>query len=163
MKRKHQKKEEIDGYYKDWFEPFLHPVNRMFLSPELRKLYFYEFPLFITPTRMSYINGFGNIIYSDNHRQIIETKEPLVEVIESDKTVSITSELLGVLKENIELEIKQDTVIIKVNNERENYYKKVELPCNVDVDSAIISYHNGILDIELKKVIVCREEGIKAN
>jgi HSP20 family molecular chaperone IbpA len=32
-----------------------------------------------------------------------KTKEPLVEVIESDKTVSITSELLGVLKENIEL------------------------------------------------------------
>ena len=54
-------------------------------------------------------------------------------------------------------------MIIKVTNERENYYKKVELPCNVNVDSAIISYHNGILDIELKKVIAGRGEGIKAN
>ena len=74
MKRKHQKKEEIDNYYKDWFENFLQPISRMIPSPELRKLHFYEFPLFITPTRMSYINGFGNIIYPDNPRQIIETK-----------------------------------------------------------------------------------------
>ena len=152
MKRKYQKKEEIDDYYKDWFEPFLHPVSRMILSPEYRKLYFYEFPLFITPTRMSYINGFENIIYSNNPRQIIETKEPLVEVIESDKTVSITSELIGVLKESIELKITQNTVVIKVNNGTENYYKKVELPCNVDADSAITSFQNGILDVELKKV-----------
>ena len=151
MKRKHQKKED-DDYYKDWFEIFLHPVSRMYLSPELRKLYFYEFPLFITPKRMSYINGFGNIIYSDNPRQIIETKEPLVEVIESDKTVSITSELLGVLKESIELEITQNTVVIKVNNGKENFYKEVELPCNVDMDSAITSFQNGVLDVELKKV-----------
>ena len=152
MKKEHQKKEEIDDYYKDWFEIFLHPVSRMILSPELRNLYFYEFPLFITPTRMSYINGFGNIIYSNNPRQIIETKEPLVEVIESDKTVSLTSELIGVLKENIELKITQNTVVIKVNNGEENFYKEVELPCNVDVDSAITSFQNGILDVELKKV-----------
>lgn len=152
MKRKHQKKEEIDDYYKDWFEPFLQPTSRMILSPELRKLYFYEFPLFISPTKMSYINGFGNIIYSDNPRQIIETKEPLVEVIESDKTVSITSELMGVLKESIELEITQNTVVIKVNNGKENYYKEVELSCTVDADSAITSFQNGILDVELKKV-----------
>ncbi len=87
MKGKQQKKVEIDDYYKDWFEPFLYPVSRMILSPELRNLYFYEFPLFITPARMSYINGFRNIIYPNNPRQIVETKEPFVEVIESDKTV----------------------------------------------------------------------------
>ena len=69
MKRKYQKKEEINEYYKDWFETFLQPTSRMILSMELKKLYFYEFPLFITPTRMSYINGFGNIIYSNNPRQ----------------------------------------------------------------------------------------------
>jgi HSP20 family protein len=43
-------------------------------------------------------------------------------------------------------------VIIKVNNGKEHYYKKVELPCNVDADSAITSYQNGILDVELKKM-----------
>ena len=92
------------------------------------------------------------LIIPDNPRQIIETKEPLVEVIESDKTVSITSELIGVLKESIELEITQNTVVIKVNNGKENFYKEVELPCNVDVDSAITRFQNGVLDVELKKV-----------
>jgi hypothetical protein len=52
MRKKRQNKEEIDDYYIDWFETFLQPISRMILSPELRKLYFYEFPLFITPTRM---------------------------------------------------------------------------------------------------------------
>lgn len=152
MKRKQQKKEEIDDYYKDWFETFLQSVSRMYPSPEYRNHYFYEFPLFIIPTRMSHINGFGNIIHSDTPHETFETKEPFVEVIESDKTVSITSQLIGVLKESIELEITQNTVVIKVNNGRENFYKEVELPCNVDVDSAITSFQNGVLDIELKKV-----------
>ena len=151
MKRKNQKKEEIDDYYKDWFESFLHPVSRMILSPELRNLYFSEFSPFISPTRMSYINGFGNIIYSDNRHQKIETKNLLVEVIESDKTVSITSELIGVLEESIELKITQNAIVIQVNNGNENFYKKVELPCNIDVDSAITSFQNGVLDVELKK------------
>jgi HSP20 family protein len=151
-KRKHQKKEEIDNYYKDWLENFLYPVSKMILSPEFKKLFFYEIPLFITPTKMSYINGFGNIIYYDNSRQINETKKPLVEVIESDQTVSITSEIRGVLKENIKLEIKENTVVIKINNGKECFYKKVELPCNVDTDSAKTSFQNGLLDIELKKI-----------
>jgi HSP20 family molecular chaperone IbpA len=152
MKRKHQKKEEINDYYKDWFETFLQSTWRMILSPDLRKAYYYEFPLFNTSAGMPYINGFGNIIYPDNPRHLIETKEPVVEVIESDKTVSITSELKGVLKESIELKITQNTVVIKVNNGKEKYYKKIELPCNVDVDFAITVFQNGILDIELKKV-----------
>ena len=129
-------------------------VSRMFPSPEDRNPYFYEFPLFITPPRMSHIKGFGNIIRSDNPHQMFETKEPFVEIFEADTTVSITSELPGILKENIELEITQNTVIIKVNNEKENYYKKAELPCKVDPDSAITSYQNSILDIELKKAIL---------
>jgi len=109
MKGKQQKKVEIDDYYKCWFEPFIHPVTRMILPPELRNLYFYEFPLSITSSRMSCINGFRNIICPNNPRQIIETKEPLFEVIESDETVSITSELIGVLKENIELKTTKQT------------------------------------------------------
>jgi HSP20 family protein len=152
MKRNFRKKEEIDDFYKDWFESFLQPISRMILSPELRKQYFYEFPLFFTPIRMSYINGFGNVILSNNPHQIIETNEPLVEVIESDKTVSITGELKGVLEENIKLKITQNTLVIKVNNGKENFYKEVELPCNVDVDSAITSFQNGVLDVELKKL-----------
>jgi HSP20 family protein len=152
MKKKHHEKEEIDDYYKDWLETFLYPISRMILSQELRNLNIYEIPLGITPTRLSYINGFGNIISTDNPRQIIETKEPIVEVFESDKVVSITSELIGVLKESIKLKITQNTVVIKANNGVENFYKEVDLPCNVDVDSAITTFQNGILNVELKKV-----------
>ena len=100
---------------------------------------------------------------SSESQYVLGTREPLLEVFETDKIVSITVEILGALKEDIELDTTQNSVMIKVNNEKMNYCKKVELSCSVDVDSAIISYHNGILDIELKKVIVGRGEGIKTN
>lgn len=45
-----------------------------------------------------------------------------------------------------------DKVIIKVDAEESKYYNEVELPCNVDTDSAITSFQNGVLDVELKKV-----------
>lgn len=42
----------------------------------------------------------------------------------------------GAFEEDIELEITPSNVAIKVNNDKDNYYKEVELTCNVDVDSA---------------------------
>jgi len=185
MKRKRQKREEVDKVYKKWFESSLQPwkfgtlpyicdlferqlteneremsyrfwesVSRIFPSSENRNCNLYGFPIYIPPTIISHNIGFGNIISSYNHHQTLETKEPLEEIIETDKTVSITAEIPGAFKEDIELEITQNTVIIKVNNEKMDYYKKVELPCFVDADSAITSYQNDILDIELRKVIL---------
>jgi HSP20 family protein len=161
MEKKHQKKLGIDNYYKDWFENFFHPISRMALTPDFRKVYFYEAPLFITPKRMLYINGFGNIIHPNNHQEMSRTKELKVEVIESKKTVSITSDLACFEIENIDLEITPSIVSIKFNNGKEKCYKKVKLPCNVDVDSVISSYNNGILDIQLKKVISNKDNVIK--
>ena len=146
------KKEEIDDYYKKWFEIFLQPTSNVKLSPEIRKLYFNKFTLFIIPSISSNNPGFGNSFYLDNPHKEIETKEPLVEIIESDKIVSITSELPGFEEENIELEITQDTVIIKANNGKKNFYKRIKLPCDIDADSKIAIFHNGILDAELKKI-----------
>ena len=99
----------------------------------------------------------------DSSHQTPEVIDPSIDIIEWDKTISITTEIPGCSEKDIDLEITADKVIIKVDTEESKYYNEVELPCNIDVDSAIISYHNGILDIELKKVIAGRGEGIKAN
>lgn len=88
--------------------------------------------------------------------------DPSIDIIEWDKTVSITTEIPECSEKDIDLEITEDKVIIKVDTKESKYYNEVELPCEVDVDSATTSYQNGILDIELKKVIAGRG-GIKAN
>ena len=106
------------------------------------------------PDGKPHFEEFGNIPSTppDVSQQMLRAREPMVDVIEGDKIVSITAEVPGVSKEDIELEIMEDTVVIKVDKEGKKYYKKVGLPCDVDADAAKASYRNGVLDIELKKV-----------
>ena len=98
----------------------------------------------------------------DSSHQTPEVTDPTIDIIEWDKTISITTEIPGCSEKDIDLEITADKVIIKVDTEESKYYNEVELPCDVDVDSATTSYQNAILDIELKKVKTGRG-GIKAN
>jgi len=57
----------------------------------------------------------------------------------------------GVKKEDIDLEVTENTLTIKVDTKDRKYYKEVELPCEVDPNSAKATYQNGVLDVELKK------------
>jgi HSP20 family protein len=151
--KKKQKNEGIDDYYENWFETYLQPVSRMILSAELRRLYVYEFPLFINSKSLSNNNVSENVIYIDKPVQKEkEINEIYLEIIETDISVSITIELIDVLENNIKLEITKNTVKIIAYKRMEKYYKEVYLPCDVDVKSAITVFRNGILDIELKKL-----------
>lgn len=132
---------------------FSYPMNTMFTSSEDRNQEFYNFSHQAIPLRRSSIFEFGNIINSDNSDKKIVNEEPLTEVIETDKTVSITIDLPGFTEENIEFEIDKYNVIIKANNGESNFFKEIELPCEVDADSAEISYHNGVLDIIMRKMM----------
>ena len=84
--------------------------------------------------------------------QNLEKREPLVDVIEGEDTVSITAEILGASEEDIILDIVENIVTIEVDRYEGRYYKEIELPCEVDADSVKTSYQNGVFDIELKKV-----------
>lgn len=122
-------------------------------SPEEGGPYVYGWSFRVGPDGKPHFQEFGNVPSATGApRQMIGAREPLVDVIEGDKIVTITAEVPGVSKEDINLEITDDTVIIKVDKEERKYYKEVALPCEVDADSAKASYQNGVLDIELKKV-----------
>ncbi|KAA0002717.1 MAG: Hsp20/alpha crystallin family protein [Thermoplasmata archaeon] len=122
-------------------------------SPEEGGPYIYGWSLRVGPDGKPHFEEFGNVPSMPGMpRQMIGAREPLVDVIEGDKVVTITAEVPGVSKEDIDLEITEDTVTIKVDKDERKYYKEVALPCEVDTDSAKASYQNGVLDIELKKV-----------
>ena len=128
-------------------------MREQFILPKDKRSSFYGLGSVVDSERKAHFEEFESTPnISSESQYVLGTREPLLEVFETDKIVSITAEIPGAFKEDIELDITQNIVTIKVNNKKMNYYKKVELPCNVDADSAITSYHNGILDIELKKV-----------
>jgi len=108
-------------------------------SPEEGGPYVYGWSLRVGPDGKPHFQEFGNVpSVAGAPRAMIGAREPLVE-------------------EDIDLEITGDTLIIRVDKDERKYYKEVELPCEVDADSAKASYQNGVLDIELKKVIKMKE------
>ena len=82
---------------------------------------------------------------------ISEEREPLTDIIEGDTDVAITVEIPGVEKENIDLNVTEETLEIKVDAPQRKYHKVVDLPCGVKTKSTKATYKNGILDVVLEK------------
>jgi len=68
---------------------------------------------------------------------------------EKDK-FKIFVELPGVDKDKVKLDVAEDSVEIKTEDEKK-FYKMINLDSPVDPDSAKASYKNGILTLELDK------------
>tara|TARA_B110000014_G_C19966015_1_gene499998 strand:+ start:200 stop:781 length:582 start_codon:yes stop_codon:yes gene_type:complete len=84
----------------------------------------------------------------------VETsREPLTDVNETDSEIAITVELPGVAKEDIDINVTENKVEVKVDTEARNYFKTINLSCDVQTKSSKATYTNGILDLVLKKKI----------
>ena len=68
---------------------------------------------------------------------------------EKDK-YKIFAELPGVEKDQVKLDVADDSVQIKTDDEKK-FYKMIYLDSPVDPESAKASYKNGILTLELDK------------
>jgi HSP20 family protein len=100
------------------------------------------------PDGQPVIQEFGNVEPTQQKISVKDTREPLVDVIEREAEIDILAELPGVEKEQIKVDASENTLTIEVPNE---FYKEVELPCNVDEKSVKAKYKNGVLTITLKK------------
>jgi molecular chaperone GrpE len=79
-------------------------------------------------------------------------REPPLDIIEDDNSISITIELPGVEKENIELIVDKNLLTLSTTEATRKYHKELRLSSEVDPDTAEATYRNGVLDIVLKKV-----------
>lgn len=97
-----------------------------------------------------------------------------VDIEERGDTITVTADLPGVKKENIDVSVSEKSLEIEAGHEEEveeeqkNYYRRerssrryrrtVSLPAPVDPDSAGAEYENGVLTVTLDRV---EEEGRK--
>lgn len=91
----------------------------------------------------------------------VRGREPLTDVIDCGDTIAVTVELPGVDKADIELEVHEETLTIKVDTESRRYFKEVDLPSPVKEDTAQASYKNGVLDVTLTKKCPGKKKGQK--
>ncbi|MEM3087187.1 MAG: archaeal heat shock protein Hsp20 [Halobacteria archaeon] len=77
-------------------------------------------------------------------------REPLTDLIESEKTLSVTFEMPGIEKSDIDLQVVEEGLVVKVDKKDRKYWKEVSLPRPVKTDSAKATYKNGVLEITLE-------------
>lgn len=91
----------------------------------------------------------------------VSGREPLTDVIDCGSTVAVTVELPGVEKDDINLEVHEDSLTIKVDTESRRYFKEVDLMTPVKEETVKASYKNGVLDITFEKVKPEKRKGKK--
>jgi len=120
----------------------------------------YGYSMSMGPDGKPIIQEFGNVKPSKKPAgfgfeqpalEPMDSREPLVDVINEPAQVRVVAELPGVEKPEIKTTITEDTLTIKVDSASRKYYKEVHLPAGVDPDSSKASYNNGVLEIVLRK------------
>ena len=90
----------------------------------------------------------------DEEPQITAEREPIVDVLTTDKEVKVIVEVPGINKENIKVNAYDTSVEISAINaaESKRYHRLVDLPSETDTSStAKATYKNGILEITFNK------------
>ncbi|WP_457591114.1 archaeal heat shock protein Hsp20 [Geoglobus sp.] len=170
-----RKKRDWDD--EDWFDEFFRFPFEEF--DELFKRMMKEFDELIRTAELSegkpIVRGFSIRIGPDGKPEIrefgtkpsikeeIDQRKPLVDVIETDEEIQVIAEMPGVNKEDIELSASETKLEIKAEGENRKYYEVVDLPDEVDPDSAKARYNNGVLEVVLKKKHPKKESKKKIN
>jgi HSP20 family protein len=128
----------------------------------------YGYSMTIGPDGKPKIREFGNV-KSFAGRGFFEQpslsaeREPLVDVSSTDKEVKVVAELPGVKKENIKINAYENTVEIISDDPQRKYHRTIEVPEDIDIESAKSNYNNGILEITFKKKEQQKPKGRQIN
>jgi HSP20 family protein len=96
-----------------------------------------------------------------------ETFSPLTDVMEEDEKVVVTTDLPGVDRENVELDLRDNVLVISAGKGKEEeaekegylrkersfmrYYREIPLPDGVTEEGASAQLKNGVLTVTLPK------------
>jgi len=161
--------EKKEKFEEEWFkEPFESMIQRFeeSMPSEFNELvreektpsgvsrrygpFVYGFSYTAEPGKEPIFQEFGNIKPSHRGIEPSEGREPLVDVMSEKDKFKVFVELPGVEKEKVKLDVADDSVEIKTDDEKK-FYKMIYLDTTIDPDSAKASYKNGILTLELDK------------
>lgn len=128
-------------------------MMKMFSNVQPGKSIVHGYKINIGPDGKPRIEDFGNKTKKspEGKSSVSEEREPITDIIEGDDDVAVTVEIPGVEKEDIDLNITRDELVIDVNNPNRKYRKKLDLPCNVKPKTTKATYKNGVLDIVIKR------------
>ncbi len=116
--------------------------------------YVYGFSYKVGPDGKPVFQEFGNVPRNGiGAKQDTQEgfREPLTDVNEDKENIYITYELPGVEKSDIDIVVNEGNMELKVDKGARKYYKNIEFNTEVDINSVIAKFTNGVLDITIKK------------
>jgi len=123
----------------------------------------YGYSAVVGPDGKPRITEFGNVkqgtrigdkVGSGTRRrgpQITAEREPLADIITTDKEVKIVVELPGVNKENIKVKAYEGSAEVVAETQDRKYRRVVDIPADTDAESVKSTFKNGLLEIALKR------------
>lgn len=116
----------------------------------------YGYSVTVGPDGKPIVREFGNVKpmlgTAGGGPQLTSEREPLADVVTTDKEVKVVVEMPGISKEDIKVNAFENKVEISTSEKAERkYHKIVELPPEADIDSVKSNYRNGILEITFNK------------
>jgi HSP20 family protein len=167
--------EDIERIWNDIDSKF----QRMRDDPEFKsgKPMYYGYSVSVGPDGVPHVREYGNVKTDKEEKKIITESEnacgcPSVPAVESapvqdtsedviepyvcsmfdDKTkeLKVTAEVPGISKEDIDLELKDDKLILTAKNDKKNYRKDLKVDQEISKKSIKANYNNGVLEITMK-------------
>jgi HSP20 family protein len=126
----------------------------------------YGYSMTVGPDGKPRVREFGNVKPSrklgfggTSRPEISGEIEPLVDVTTTDKEVKVVVEMPGISKDNIKVNAYDETLEVKSEDPQRRYHRTIEIPPETDIETAMSSYKNGILEIIFKKKEQAKQKG----
>lgn len=153
--------EEMDKHFEELFKKMEEGVPENLIrertTPSGKKVkeigpVVYGYSITIGPDGKPKVREFGNFKPSARRVfEVSETREPIVDVMDEDKTLRVVAEMPGVERDDIKLQCVDGKLEIRAERGNRKYYKLVDLPTEVEPTTSKATYKNGILEVILTK------------
>jgi HSP20 family protein len=98
------------------------------------------------------VQQFGNVRTTERGPVVDEVREPMVDVFDEKDDIVVLTEMPGVSRADIEVEVKEDVLSIQTSADApRKYAAEVLLPAAVQADTMKDTFKNGILELRFKK------------
>jgi HSP20 family protein len=161
-------RKEMERMFKEQFKDMQtkapKELIREYETPEGGKVkemgpFVYGYSMTVGPDGKPRVREFGNVrsplagfgLGALNRPLISSEREPLADITTTDKEVKVILEMPGVNKENIKINVHDNSVEVKSDDPQRKYHETIDLPPETDMETAQSTYKNGILEIIFNK------------
>jgi len=145
--------DEFERMFREMERMMEHAFRIPFDKLEPGKSFVRGFSIRVGPDGKPRIEEFGNhqVPSDKGGSSISDEREPLTDVMDGPNDISVTVELPGVEKEDIDLRVTEDHLEMNVDTPQRKYHKTVEFSGEVKPKTTKATYKNGILDVVVQR------------